>query len=613
MNPIGKYSRIDLSNRTVSTHPIDAQYAKKYFLGSGYAAYLFLQELDADLDPLDPASPIYIFNGIVTGTSIPTACRTSFCGCSPLTGIWNESNMGGHFGAALSKAGLAGLVIIGRADNPVYLYINDGDVEIRAADHLWGMDTFDAYDHMLAETNPKARAAVIGPAGERHVRFAAIMQGGRTHNRTAGRGGMGALLGSKHVKGIVVYGSDRVKSQQRDQLRELIREQNPIIRKKGVGLSKFGTAGGVVGTESKGDLPIQNFNEGSWPAGAAAISGQKLAETYAVKQTFCHACPIGCGKYVDAQLEDGIHIEGEGPEYETLAGMGAMLEIDDIDTMLKANDFCNRMGMDTISASATAAFAVEAFENGLITKDQCEGHTLQWEDGDTLMLLLEWMAERRGIGEILSLGTRAAAQSIGKDAEKYAMHAKGMEVAYHDPRATFSMAANYATANRGGCHLEGLSYWQLYGLDGTSWAPDKADRFSNQGAAREAIDYQNYFSIYNPLGICKFLGKGGISPQVIVDLVNAHTGWDISPGELLETGDRIFNLKRIINNRLGVTRSDDDLPERLKTQPRPDGDAAGQVPDLDRILEDYYHLRGWREDGCVSEETIRRLGLEELV
>ena len=613
MPTFGKYLQIDLSSREITTHTIAEKDARKYFLGSGFAALLFLKELDPLLDPLDPDSPVYIFNGVVTGSTIPTACRISFCGRSPLTGIWNESNVGGHFGAALSKAGLAGMVIRGKAHAPVYLYINEGKVEIRSAVHLWGLDTFDAYDQLLAETHPKARAAVIGPAGEHLVRFASIMQGGRTHSRAAGRGGMGAVFGSKMLKGIVIFGSEKVESSQPEYLRELVREQNPIIRSKTTGLSKFGTAGGVVGAEFLGDLPIHNYTKGSWPMGAAAISGQFLAETYTVKQTFCHACPIGCGKRVDAQLKDGTHIQGEGPEYETLAGMGGMLEIDDLDTMLKANDYCNRMGMDTISASATAAFAVEAFENGLITADQCEGYALKWSDPDTLLLLLNLMAEKRVLGEILSNGTRAAARSIGDGAEKYAMHAKGMELAYHDPRATFSMAANYATANRGGCHLEALSYWTLSGLDGSSWSPQPAERFSNADAAKQAVAFQNYLSTYNPLGICKFLGKSEPSPQLIVDLVNAHTGWDMSAQELLETGERLFNLKRMINNRLGVTRHDDDLPERFKTQPRPDGAAAGQLPDLDRILKDYYQIRGWSEAGFPAEETVKRLGLEELV
>jgi aldehyde:ferredoxin oxidoreductase len=302
-------------------------------------------------------------------------------------------------------------------------------------------------------------------------------------------------------------------------------------------------------------------------------------------------------------------IQGEGPEYETLAGLGAMLEIDDLDTMLRANDFCNRMGIDTISASATAAFAFEAYENGLIQKEDCDQQPLEWGNPDSLMVCLKLMVERRGVGVILSSGSRAASQHLQNQSEVYATHVKGLELAYHDPRATFSMAANYATANRGGCHLEGLSYWAIYGLDASAWSPKKVDRFSNEDAAQEAVTFQNFFSTYNPLGICKFIGKASPSPQLLGDFINAATGWDITEKELLETGERIFNLKRIINNRLGVSRKDDDLPQRLKTFPRPTGGSKGKLPDMEIILNDYYRLRGWNEKGQPNQETKTRLEL----
>ncbi len=293
------------------------------------------------------------------------------------------------------------MVITGKAEKPVYLYVHDGNVEIRPAAHIWGLDTFDTYDILLNETDPKARAAVIGPAGERLVRFAAILQGGRKHSRAAGRGGMGAVFGSKLIKGIVVLGSEKVQSTNPNELRTLVRQQIPMIKESTIGLSKYGTAGGVAGAELFGDLPLHNYTGGSWPKGAMAISGQSLAERYTVKQTFCFACPIGCGKHVDAKLDDGTHIQGEGPEYETLAGMGALTAVGNLDTMLKANDYCNRVGMDTISASTLVAFAIEAFENGLITAKDCDDHELNWEDPDSLLLCLRLMAERKALVKFL--------------------------------------------------------------------------------------------------------------------------------------------------------------------------------------------------------------------
>jgi aldehyde:ferredoxin oxidoreductase len=605
----GKYLRVNLSTREVKTEYIREEDARRYFLGSGFAAMLYAREMDPTVGALEAENSIYIFNGLTTGSILPTACRISFCGRSPLTGIWNESNLGGHFGAELRKAGIDGLVITGKADQPIYLFVHDGEVEIRSAKHLWGLDTFDTYDQLINETHPKARAALIGPAGENLVLFAAVLQGGRTHSRAAGRGGMGAVLGSKLVKGIVAYGKEKVEPADPKLFHTLVKQQNPVIQSKTVGLSKFGTAGGVAGAEAMGDLPIHNYLVGNWPEGAENISGQSMAEQHTVKQTFCFACPIGCGKRVDALLKDGTTIQGEGPEYETLAGLGAMLEIDDLDTMLRANDYCNRMGIDTISASATAAFAFEAYENGLIQKEDCDQQPLEWGNPDSLMVCLKLMVERRGVGVILSSGSRAASQHLQNQSEVYATHVKGLELAYHDPRATFSMAANYATANRGGCHLEGLSYWAIYGLDASAWSPKKVDRFSNEDAAQEAVTFQNFFSTYNPLGICKFIGKASPSPQLLGDFINAATGWDITEKELLETGERIFNLKRIINNRLGVSRKDDDLPQRLKTFPRPTGGSKGKLPDMEIILNDYYALRGWDEQGQPNQETKTRLEL----
>jgi aldehyde:ferredoxin oxidoreductase len=612
MSIAGKYLKINLTNATFKSVKINVDDARKFLLGSGYAALLYYKEMNPEIDALEPDNSLYIFNGLTTGTIIPTACRTSFCGRSPLTGIWNESNVGGHFGSELRKAGLDGLVITGKADSPVYLYIHDESAEIRSAAHLWGLDTFDTYDALLRETDPKARAAVIGPAGERLVHFAAILQGGRNHSRAAGRGGMGAVFGSKLLKGIVVSGFEKVQTANPDELRSLVRSQIPIIKKATEGLSKFGTAGGLAGADYLGDLPFHNYTGGSWPEGSMMISGQSLAERYKVKQTFCYACPIGCGKHVDAEMDDGTHIIGEGPEYETLAGMGALTGIGDLDTMLKANDYCNRVGMDTISASTLVAFAIEAFENGLITAEDCDHYEIHWGDPASLLHCLRLIAERRSVGKILSLGARAAAKHFGGGSDAYAMHSKGLEMAYHDPRATFSMAANYATANRGACHLEGLSYWTIYGLDASNWSPHKADRFSDSDAAKEAIAFQNYFSLYNPLGLCKFIGKSSISPQAIAELINAATGWDFSGSELLETGERLFNLKRVINNRLGISSEDDDLPERVKTTAKPSGGAAGKLPNLKLILKDYYELRGWDLQGRPTEETLTRLGLKRV-
>ncbi|MCP4539530.1 MAG: aldehyde ferredoxin oxidoreductase family protein [Chloroflexi bacterium] len=606
----GKYLWIDLDTGDVRVERIVDEDARKYFLGSGYAAKLYAEEMDPEVEPLAPRSSIYVFNGIFTGTFAPTGCRSSWCGRSPLTGIWNEANMGGHFGAELRAAGFDGIVITGRAEHPVYVYVRDGTAEICDATHLWGMETFDAYDGLLAETDLKARAAVIGPAGERLVHYASVMQGGRNHSRAAGRGGMGALLGSKQVKAIVARGNERPTYADADEFRTIARKLTSVIKKGSKGMAMYGTAGGVSATELEGDLPIHNWLDGSWEAGAHAISGQAMHEAYWVKDTHCYACPIGCGKFIE--IKDGPYagVSGEGPEYETLAGFGALLLIDDLAAIARANDLCNRLGLDTITASSVIAFAMEAFENGLISADEIEGVSLAWGEPKGMLKLVELIADRRGAGSYLADGVRSAASHLGRDAEEYAIHVKGMEIVYHDPRAFYAMAVNYATAARGACHLESLGYWEMYGVPVESWCPEPYDRFSNEGAGRHTIAFQDYLSFYNPLGLCKFIAKVGPSPDTLAQMLNAATGWDLSGEELMRIGERVFNLKRIINNRLGITRADDTLPKRLLTHPRPSGQAEGKLPDLELMLEEYYEARGWLPDGKPLAEKLKALGLQ---
>ena len=607
----GQYLRIDLDSGDVRAEPISDADVRTFFLGSGYAAKLYAEEMNPETGPLDPGNPVYVFNGLLAGTFAPTGCRSSWCGRSPLTGIWNEANMGGHFGAELRAAGVDGLVITGRAEQPVYLYIHDGMVEIRDASDLWGLDTFDAYDRLLDETDAKARAAVIGPAGENGVHFASVMQGGRSHSRAAGRGGIGALLGSKNVKGIVARGRERPDYADKEKFSALVRELTPKIREGSKGMSMYGTAGGMSGTEFAGDLPIHNWQDGSWEEGAQAISGQTLHEEYWVKHTNCHACPIGCGKEVEVPEGKYASPRGEGVEYETLAGFAGSCHISNLEAVILANSLCNRYGLDTISTSATIAFAMEAFENGLIDLEDTGGLELRFGDPDAMLSLVEQIAFRRGLGDLLAEGAREAARRIGGNAGHYAIHVKGLEVAFHDPRAFVSMAVNYATAVRGGCHLEAASYWNGYGVHLPDLGyPETLDRLASSAEqAKMAYDWQNYAGLFNPLGLCKFIIKGKVGAERLSAILNSALGWNWGKDELLTTSERIFQLKRLINLRLGITAADDRLPTRFVAEPRPTGSAAGNLPDMELMMPVYYELRGWDEHGVPSPERLAQLGL----
>jgi aldehyde:ferredoxin oxidoreductase len=607
----GNLVRVDLTSGAHRIEPIYDADVRRYLLGSGLAAKIFFKEMDPALDPLEPASPLLAFNGLLTGTFSPTGCRSSWCGRSPLTGIWNEANMGGHWGAELRFAGFDGLIVTGRAAEPAYLWLHDGEVDICPAAHLWGLDHFEAFEQIRAETDPKAQLACIGPAGERQVHFANVMQGGQDHARTAGRGGMGALLGSKNLKAIVVRGKGKPRYPDIKAFQAFVREINRFIKENSVGMSQLGTAGGVPATELTGDLPLKNWTLGSWKEEAAGISGQRIAETILERHTHCFACPIGCGKTVN--IKDGPYagVYGHGPEYETLAGFGGNCQCDDLNAIARMNDLCNRYGLDTISTSSAIAFAMEAYEKGLISKEEAGGLDLTWGNAEAMIGAIHAIARREGIGELLADGVRAAARRIGPEAEVFAIHVKGLEVPFHDPRAFVSMAANYATAGRGACHLESLSYWMGYGVRFDGWYnPEDYDPHDSAGKGQVAADFQNYMAVYNPLGICKFIAKGKIEPQHVANLVNVALGWSWTAEDVMHTGERLFNLKRLINLRFGIDRADDTLPTRFQSEPRPSGAAQGVLPDLDLMLGDYYKIRGWTPEGVPSPERLSALGLE---
>ena len=610
----GQYIRFDLSTGHSTIETISDEDVKTYLLGSGYAAKLFYDELDASIDPLDPRATLYIFNGLLSGTFAPTGCRSSWCGRSPLTGIWNEANLGGHFGAELRFAGYDGIVITGKAPRPSYLYVNGitNTIELRDATHLWGRDTFEVHAALLEETDPKARPAVIGIAGERLVKVAGVATGGHSHTRMAARGGMGALMGSKNLKAIVTRGKDKPQYAEAKGFHTTVKESNHYImdHPAAEALHLVGTAGGHPTTDKFGDNAIMNWRGGNWTEGTIKTSGKAIAETIFTKHTFCHACPIGCGKAVE--VKDGTYagVWGEGPEYETLCGFGSNLQCDDLNAIAAMNDLCNRYAIDTISTTGVIAFAFEAYEKGAITQQDTGGIELKWGDPDAIIAMIHKVGRREDIGDVLAEGVREAARRIGKGSQAYAVHVKGLEVPYHDPRGFVSMAANYATASRGACHLEAISYWRGVGLEWPGWEEGEPQewverkRFDSSIGAETAVSFQNYMTTYNPLGLCKFITKGSFTPAQTAELVNQAMGWNWTGEDVLDMGARLFNLKRRINNRLGIDRKDDVLPIRLTSEPRPSGTAAGVLPDMDVMLPEYYRLRKWDENGIPTDQAL---------
>jgi len=588
--------------------------------GSGLAARLLYDELDPSVDPLAPEAPLAFMNGLLTGTPVVCCNKVCVCARSPLTGIWGEARAGGFFGAELAKAGIGGIVFRGQAPEPVYLWLHDGQAELRSAKGVWGRDAIETSDRLREATDPKAQVGAIGPGGERGVRFACVMFGGH-ETRAAGRTGMGAVMGAKRLKAVVVRGTGKVDVARPDELRAAMREANPRIRDDAGRLRDFGTAGGVPFVETAGDLPIRNWLLGSWEEGAGKIAPQTNFDRLFQRHYACFGCPIRCGKFY--RIPDGpfAGLESHMPEYETTAGFGPLCLNDDVDTIIAANDLCNRYGLDTISASAAIAFAMEASERGLITfgsagasPSHCGGIEPAWGSGEAILALVRQIGEREGIGKLLGEGVRRAAEALGGDAASFAIHTKGLEYPFHDPRAFISMGPSYATGSRGGCHMESFSYILGYGSPMPDFGIERGsiEPHDHEGKARIAVLMQDLMTVYDALGMCKFVSRGGEGPSSLAKWLSLATGWDVAPDELMATGERLFNLKRAFSLRCGIRREDDALPHRLEHVDRKTGGAAGSLPDMGRLLPEYYALRDWDARGFPAADRLHRLGLDDI-
>ncbi|MFW6029311.1 MAG: aldehyde ferredoxin oxidoreductase family protein [Halanaerobiales bacterium] len=606
----GKILKIDLNNEKYEVINLEDEIYEKYLGASGIGGYLLHEEYDYDVDPLAPENPLIFMTGLLTGTSVPTAAKSSVVTKAPLTGIWTESTVGGYWGNEIKKTGYDGFIIEGKAEKSTILTIKDDQVEFFDAEEYMGKDVYET-EEKITEEKGEMEVACIGPAGENEVKIAGIMIGGR-ETRAAGRTGVGALMGSKNLKAIGVKGSNRVPIYDKDKLSTLTKEFMPDIQEGTKGLHDYGTAGGVQAVESNGDLPIKNWTLGSWEEGAAKTDGQKIAETVQTGHYACYACPIRCGKNVEVRVGPYKGSTGHGPEYETAAGFGSNVLNDDIDYLCAANDLCNRLGLDTISTGNAIAMAMECYENGLINKEDTGGIELNFGNGEALIEFIPKIANKEDIGAVFAKGVKEAAEEIGGMAKEFAIHTKGLSNAFHDPRAFTSMAANYATANRGACHLEALSYFAEPGafpLDLLDFEKDY-EYHGQENKAEIAVIMQDFMNVSNALGLCKFLIRGNIGPQKIKDWVNAVTGWDLDKENINLMGERLFNLKRMYNVKQGISRKDDKLPPRLLSHAKESGTAEGSLAHIGKMLNEYYNYRGWSQEGIPKEEKLEELDLK---
>jgi aldehyde:ferredoxin oxidoreductase len=600
MQPILK---INLTTSETEEYQIPKQWERDFLGGASLAARILYSTLTKELDPLSPEAPLLFMTGPMTGTSGPTTGRFVICGKSPATGIWAESNIGGHWGPELRAAGYDGLWITGRASEPVYLWLNGTSLEIRGASHLWGMNTYHAQDKVKEDVGEKsARVCVIGSAGERQVLFASIMC---DHGRMAGRTGLGAVMGSKNLKAIAVRGTKDIPVFDLEKYKSLRSESNRKLRDDNEAkvIREVGTAGAANYAEYLGAMPVKYYTSGSFPA-VDDVSGAKMAETILVGRSACQGCVIACGRVV--KLPKDV-IKRKGPEHETMVGFGANLLNDNLEAIVDLGELCDRYGMDTISMSNTIGLAFHLFEKGIITEKDTGGIPLNWGDVDAIEQLVRMTGSREGIGDLLALGSKRFAAHFGVEEE--AVQVNGLEVAYHDPRGVSGMALSYATSPRGACHNQSDYFFVDWGHSQEELGIEFFSRHAQAEKAANVARHQDWRSVDNAIVMCIF---ANVEPQEKVNLINAACGLNWSIEEMMKFGERSWNLKRAINNRMGLTAQNDKLPKALLT-PFPDGGSEGFVPDIQGMLYAYYEARGWdQETGKPSLDKLFELGLEDV-
>jgi aldehyde:ferredoxin oxidoreductase len=596
---------VDLDKETIGGWKIPEAWELDFLGGASLAARILYDRLVPSLDPLSPGAPLLFLNGPLTGTVGPAVGRFVVCGRSPATGLWGESNCGGFWGPELRMAGFDGLFITGRAETPIYLWIQDGEVEIRSAGHLWGMETYQAQTAILAELGVRtARAAVIGPAGEKLVPFALILA---DHGRVAGRTGMGALMGSKNLKAVVVKGRGKVPVVDPERYAPLRADANRALRADPVSrvLHDLGSGGGADYMDYLGDLPKRYFQRANFPE-EIKISGAEMKETILVGETTCHACVIACGRVV--RLEDGK--DRKGPEYETNVGFGLNLWLNDLDVTTRMGELCDRYGMDVISLSNTIGLAFWLYEKGVIGNAETGGIKLSWGDAAAVERLVHLTARREGFGACLAEGARALGRRFG--AEDEAVQVNGLEVAYHDPRGSSGMALVYATSPRGACHNQSDYFLVDLGQAENSLGMDYFDPCGGAEKAWNVARHQDWRTVGNSLVMCFF---ANVAPETVLGLINSACGLQWNLSELMLAGERAWNLKRAINHRLGLTGENDTLPKALLApySDNPLGE-AGFAPDFKPMLAAYYAARDWDpQTGFPRSEKLVALGLDWLV
>lgn len=650
----GRMLFVDLIEGEYREEKVPEETYRKFIGGYGLGVKVLYENMKGGVDPLGPDNILGFVTGPLNGTGAIGSGRYMVVGKSPLTGGWGDGNSGGHFAQALKQAGYDAVFFTGRSERPVYLVLTDTVQELKDAGNLWGKDTVETEDLILEELGEKGfKVACIGPAGEKLSLISGIVN---DRGRIAARSGLGAVMGSKNLKAVAVKGTHEVSTADPDRLKKLNSRIRPIftlrpskfqnflnriltpllpllIRLKAPLpppdqklvaqlFSDYGTCGFVAPSSETQDSPIKNWSGVAYKDFPMRTMSSKISDDnvikYVKKKFACSTCPVACGGIVEVK-EGGYPIEeSHKPEYETIAAFGSIILNDDIETILKANDICNRAGIDTISAGGTIAFAIECYENGLITKEDIDGIELKWGASDAVLNLLDKMIKREGFGDVLADGCKVAAKKIGKGSERYAMHVGGQDVPMHDPRLNPGFGTTYVTDPTPGRHTQaGLGFEQMgLGLMNekllANYDLPKQTKYDYHDKGRKGVLASSYGQIINCAGLCLFHFL--IAPTYpLLDYLKAATGWDLTLEELITTGMRIQTLRQLFNVREGVAPRDFVLPDRIIGKPPlSDGPLKGVTIDIDTLRSDYFREVGWDQNtGMPLDEKIKELSLED--
>jgi aldehyde:ferredoxin oxidoreductase len=589
---VGKIARVNLSTGNITIQDLPKELAVSYLGGRGFGARILYDEVGPEVKPFSPDNLIIMATGPLNGSKSPSSSRFSITTKSPLTGTILDSNCGGKTGIKLKDAGYDVLIIEGKASHPVWILVDEIGIKINDAGKLWGQDVNVTTDSLVAQVaNPQtASVACIGPAGENLVRFASIMS---DKSKAVGRGGVGAVMGSKNLKAIVTAGTSKQIIADPETLDFIVYEARKVIKQSpitSIGFPTYGTSALVRVMDMMGAFPAYNFSECGFEH-INDISGETLRERLLVKQSACWGCPIGCKRETKT-----THGAGEGPEYESIWALGPNCGIHNLETIAEANYLCNRLGLDTMSTGVTISCAMELAQRGIADTG------IKFGDYQSMLTTVEDIAYRRHQGDALAEGSRRFAEKYG--AAEFAMQVKGLELPAYEPRAMGVQGLAFATSNRGGCHLRGNMLGpEILGV------PKIVDHSGASGTVGLLIYHQHLSAAIDSLGFCKFAGFA-VSDEILARMLTAITGTEFVPQNLHAAGERIWNLERLYNLREGFTYKDDTLPKRFMEEPLKSGTAKGRVVNLAPQLEEYYRYRSWNTEGIPKKEKLKLLGLE---